>query len=300
MAEGIPMETFEKRWEKAGLSDDYVFCKVMLKPELCKRMLELILNVKISRIEYVEEQKTIDIKKDSRGIRLDIYVCDEEETVYNVEIQTRNTRELSKRSRYYQALIDLHLLRKGVHYKSLNRSFVIFICIFDVFGAGRHLYTFENICKEEPAIPLGDGATKFFLNTQGTMNDVSPELKAFLNFVAGEKSEDPFVQQLDEEIQHIKSNVEWRREYMTIQELNQEMRDEGIEIGFRRGHEKGRAEGRAEGRTEGHAEGRIEMIRNLLYEIKNVGMTVKMLKVDPDEVWSIVKAERITVDDHPS
>ena len=274
------METFEKRWEKAGLSDDYVFCKVMLKPELCKRMLELILNVKISRIEYVEELKTIDIKKDSRGIRLDIYVCDDEETVYNVEIQTRNTRELSKRSRYYQALIDLHILRKGVHYKSLNQSFVIFICTFDVFGAGRHLYTFENICKEEPAILLGDGTTKIFLNTQGTQDDVNLELKAFLNFVAGEKSEDPFVRQLDEEIKHIKSNEEWRREYMTIQELNQEMRDEGIEIG--------------------RATERAEMIRNALYTLKNAEQTAKILRVDAADVWSIVKSERIPVDDYPN
>ena len=246
------METFEKRWEKAGLSDEYVFCKVMLK--------------------------------DSRGIRLDIYVCDEEEPVYNVEIQTRNTRELSKRSRYYQALIDLHLLRKGVHYKSLNRSFVIFICTFDVFGAGRHLYTFENICKEEPAILLGDGTTKIFLNTQGTQDGVSPELKAFLNFVAGEKSEDPFVQQLDEEIRHIKSNEEWRREYMTIQELNQEMRDEGIEIG----------------RKEGRAEERTAMIRNVLYTLKNAEQTAKMLRIDAADVWSVVKAERIPVDDYPN
>lgn len=79
---------------------------------------------------------------------------------------------------------------------------------------------------------------------------------------------------------------------MTIQELNQEMRDEGIEIGFRRGHEKGHAEGRTEGRS--------EMIRNLLYEIKNAETTAKMLKVDPGEVWSIVKAEHIPVDDYPS
>ena len=286
------MESFEKRWEKAGLSDDYVFCKVMLKPDLCKRMLELILNVDISRIEYVEEQKTIDIKKDSRGIRLDIYVRDGEETVYNVEIQTRNTRELSKRSRYYQALIDLQLLRKGVHYKALNRSFFIFICTFDVFKTGRHIYTFENICKEDSAILLGDETTKIFLNAQGTMNDVGPELKAFLDFVAGEKSEDPFVRQLDEEIRHIKTNEEWRREYMTIQELNQEMRDEGIEIG--------RAEGRKEGRAEGRAEGWTEMIRNVLYTLKNAEQTAKILRIDAADVWSVVKAERIPVDDYPN
>ena len=41
------METFEKRWETAILSDGYVFCKVMLKPALCKRMIELILNIDI-------------------------------------------------------------------------------------------------------------------------------------------------------------------------------------------------------------------------------------------------------------
>ena len=205
-----------------------------------------------------------------------------------MEIRTRNTRELSKRSRYYQALIDLHVLRKGVHYKSLNRSFVIFICTFDVFGAGRHIYTFENTCKEDTTILLGDETTKIFLNTQGTMDDVSPEMKAFLKFVAGEKSEDPFVQQLDEEIRHIKANEEWRREYMTIQELNQEMRDEGIEIGVKKGREKGRAEERA------------EMIRNVLYQLKSVGQTAKMLKVDIDEVWSVAKSDHISVDDYPN
>lgn len=276
----------------------------MLKPDLCKRMLELILNMDISRIEYVEEQKTIDIKKDSRGIRLDIYVRDNEETVYNVEIQTRNTRELSKRSRYYQALIDLQLLRKGVHYKALNRSFVIFICTFDVFQTGRHIYTFENSCKEEPTILLGDGTTKIFLNAQGTMDDVGPELKAFLDFVAGEKSEDPFVQQLDEEIRHIKTNEEWRREYMTIQEMNQEMRDEGIEIGCAEGRKEGRAEGRKEGRVEGRKEGRAEerteLIRNVLYTLKNAEQTAKILRIDAADVWTVVKAERIPVDDYPN
>lgn len=276
----------------------------MLKPDLCKRMLELILNMDISRIEYVEEQKTIDIKKDSRGIRLDIYVRDNEETVYNVEIQTRNTRELSKRSRYYQALIDLQLLRKGVHYKALNRSFVIFICTFDVFQTGRHIYTFENSCKEEPTILLGDGTTKIFLNAQGTMDDVGPELKAFLDFVAGEKSEDPFVQQLDEEIRHIKTNEEWRREYMTIQEMNQEMRDEGIEIGRAEGRKEGRAEGRKEGRVEGRKEGRAEerteLIRNVLYTLKNAEQTAKILRIDAADVWTVVKAERIPVDDYPN
>lgn len=75
---------------------------------------------------------------------------------------------------------------------------------------------------------------------------------------------------------------------MTIQELNQEMRDEGIEIG------------RAEGRKEGRAEGRTEMIRNVLYTLKNAEQTAKILRIDAADVWSVVKAERIPVDDYPN
>lgn len=32
-----------------------------------------------------------------------------------------------------------------------------------LFGKGRHLYTFENICREDNGITLGDGTTKLFL-----------------------------------------------------------------------------------------------------------------------------------------
>lgn len=83
---------------------------------------------------------------------------------------------------------------------------------------------------------------------------------------------------------------------MTIQELNQEMRDEGIEIG----RAEGRKEGRAEGRKEGRAEGRTEMIRNVLYTLKNAEQTAKILRIDAADVWSVVKAERIPVDDYPN
>lgn len=75
---------------------------------------------------------------------------------------------------------------------------------------------------------------------------------------------------------------------MMIQELNQEMWDEGIEIG------------RAEGRKEGRAEERIEMIRNVLYTLKNAEQTAKILRIDTADVWSVVKAERIPVDDYPN
>ena len=67
-----------------------------------------------------------------------------------------------------------------------------------MFGEGRHLYTFENICREDKGIVLDDGTTKIFLNASGTMDDISRELKAFLDYVAGQEPSDEFIQTVDE------------------------------------------------------------------------------------------------------
>ena len=127
----------------------------------------------------------------------------------------------------------LQMIDKGQSYKKLNPSYVIFICQFDLFHMGRHIYTFENICREDKNISLGDGAVKIFLNADGKMDDVSRELKAFLDYVAGKKSEDVFVNKLEEAVKAAKKNREWRREYMTLLMRDQENIEKGIEKGIR-------------------------------------------------------------------
>ena len=47
---------------------------------------------------------------------------------------------------------------------------------------------------------MGDETTKIFLNADSTMDDVSKELKAFLDYVAGKITNDAFVQELDEAV----------------------------------------------------------------------------------------------------
>ena len=180
-------------------------------------------------------QKTIKPDMDARSVRLDVYVKDNKNTVYDIEMQVSDTKELPERSRYYQSMIDLQLIDKGQYYKKLNRSYIIFICPFDAFGKGRHIYTFENICKEDNSISMGDGAVKLFLNANGTQDDVSKELKAFLDYVAGEKSEDSFVEKLAEAVREAKRNREWRHEYMTLLMRDQENLEKGREQGREQG-----------------------------------------------------------------
>lgn len=153
-------------------------------------------------------------------------------------MQTSDTKELPKRTRYYQGMIDLNLIEKGKLYGELNTSYIIFICTFDPFGQGRHIYSFENRCKEDLSLKLKDGTTKIFLNSAGTKGDVSGNLKEFLLYLAGKESSNEFVQKVDSEVKRAKGNKEWRREYMTLL-----MRDrENIEEGRRQGRKEGRRE----------------------------------------------------------
>lgn len=216
-----------KNYEELEFTDDFMFCKILEKrTDLCKELLEIILSKKIKRVE-VNKQKAIDITYTAKSIRFDVYVEDEDNTVYDIEMQTDVQKDVAKRSRYYQGMIDLNLIEKGEKYSKLKTSYIIFICMFDPFGKGKHIYTFENRCIEDLDIGLGDETTKIFLNPYGTEDDVSMEMDEFLKYVDGQNSNSRFTSAIQNEVNKARTNQEWRVEYMTLH-----MRDmENQEIG---------------------------------------------------------------------
>jgi predicted transposase/invertase (TIGR01784 family) len=203
-----------------------MFGIVMRKPEYCKPFLEIILGIKIARIEYPKSQETIDLSADAKSVRLDVYV-EGDETVYDIEMQTTLNENLPKRTRYYQGMIDLNILEKGENYTKLKKSFVIFVCTFDLFGEGRHIYTFENRCIQNLNLSLGDETTKIILNTKGTLDDVTTEMKNLLDFIDGQEPKDDFTRKLDEEVTNVRGNKKWRLDYMTLQMKFDEKFEEG-------------------------------------------------------------------------
>ena len=105
-----------KTWEELTIQDNFLFEKVMRNKRLCKYLIEKILNIRIKTISFPEIEKTIDIRIDSHGIRLDVYVEDDMGKVYDIEMQCEKGKDsaLPKRSRYYQGQIDLELLPPGM------------------------------------------------------------------------------------------------------------------------------------------------------------------------------------------
>ncbi|MCI8410577.1 MAG: Rpn family recombination-promoting nuclease/putative transposase [Lachnospiraceae bacterium] len=227
-----------KNFDELQFVDDFMFGAVMKKAELCKELLEIILNMKISNIEYLEQQKTIDLCLEAKGVRLDVYAEDENQTVYNIEMQTNINDNLPKRTRYYQGIIDMDLLGKGIEYKNLKKSFIIFLCTEDPFTENSYMYTFENRCIEKLDLPLGDETVKIFLNANGTTGKVSQEVRNLTRYMHTHNPTDEFTCALEAEIHKVRANEEYRRDYMLYSlKLHEQL-------------EKGREEGRKEGQLE--------------------------------------------------
>ena len=235
-----------KKYEELDITDPFIFAKVMSEKELCKPLLENILNIKIRDIVYVDYEETIQMTAKSKGIRLDIYVEDDNNTVFNIEMQTTTYKELPKRSRYYQGIIDLNMIEKDESYDILKESYVIFICTFDFFEKGRSVYEFESVCLEDSEIKLNDGTHKIFLNTKGDKSDINKELKSLLEYFDGSEPESELTRRIDRKVIAARKNERWRREYMSLQmEMNLKYRE-----GLKAGEEKGRALGQSEGKIE--------------------------------------------------
>ena len=161
-------------------------------------------------------------------------------TVYNIEMQCSKKRNLSKRTRYYAGSIDLDLIAAGEDYINLKMAYVIFLCTFDPFCDGRHIYTFENRCKENLSLSLGDESVKIFLNTRGTMDDVDEEMKEFLAYVEdttdrfAARAKSPLIRQIHRKVIEVKQNPKMEVEYMTLMQRDRENielgREEGIKM----------------------------------------------------------------------
>lgn len=259
----------KKSIDQLTIKDNFMFGAVMRNPQKCKALLECILDIKIKDIKYPELEKTIDKTIESKSVRLDVYVEDEYNTIYNIEMQATDKKNLPKRTRYYQGMIDLNIIDKGEDYNQLKKSFVIFICDYDEFGLGRHIYTFEKRCKEDTSLVLGDDTTVVVLNTKGYLDDVNDEVKRLLDYIGGGEPQSELAKSLEQEVQNVKSNEDWRREHMTLL-----MRDK-------------------ENRAVGETTKLVSLIRDV--KLDDIDIAVKFLKTDKEYILYV----KNVIEEHP-
>ena len=215
------------KWSKLTLRNNFMFRLVMEKQELCKKLIECILGIKIKSISYMEHEKSFEANLRSKGIRLDLFVIDEDGVAYDIEMQMDNSYKefLGRRTRYYVSTMDNNALKKGERYSQLRKSYVIFICTFDPFGRGLAKYTFNAICNEDHSLVLDDGVTRVFINTEGDRHRISKELASFIGYISTGEVTDDYTKDLDEEVRTLRNDDGRERDYMTYMQTIMEHED---------------------------------------------------------------------------
>ena len=227
------------------IKNNFMFAAVMSDEENCKGFLERALSIKIAHVE-ISTEKSIVYHPEYKGVRLDVYAKDGNNTRYNVEMQVLKQPALGRRSRYYQSQMDMELLAKGCEYEELPDSYVIFLCDFDPFGERKYRYTFRTACEETKKVSLKDGRCIMFLNTCGEdEEDVPKELVSFLRFVHADLKEsqkdfqDDYVRQVQKSVTHIKGSREMEERFMLLEELLKDEHRQGVQEGIQKGIQKG-------------------------------------------------------------
>ena len=238
-------ENAYEEWSTAGIGNTFLFGKVMTSnPNLLLELLQYSLpEFHIKQIENPEKEADVKLSIDAHGVRLDVITTDDRGRRIDVEMQMRDEKNIPRRMRYYEGAIDQTTLEKGQNYNKLGDVVILFITPFDPFDAhGNYRYTFCNTCQEDKDLLLDDGVTKVVLNATGHKGDITPELKEFLQLVAGnvdstQYAEGSFADRVQKQVHIARHNSKWRKEYM---DWDMTLRNE---------REKGREEGRMEERV---------------------------------------------------
>lgn len=255
------MSQFSKPWEELNFSDNFIFCKVMKDKKLCAQLLEILLGFKVREINYLESEHPIDEYYETRGIRMDVYVEDNDK-IYNIEMQTGDYKDLLLRARYYQSASDISSTPRRTQFFDLRETYIIFICKDDPFGEGLPLYSESKNFKETTNIPYNDKTHKLFYNCSAYAKVHDEDISAVLEFIYTLKAKSQFTENIQSSVFSAKQHPTFKDDYMyfgdILEEEKEMARKEGLAEGKAEGLAEGKAEGLAKGKAEGKAEGLVE------------------------------------------
>lgn len=126
--------------------------------------MQVILNRNDLKVISVTSQYAIK-NLQGRSVRLDILAVDQQNRVYNIEIQRNNKGAGVKRARYNSSLIDANVTEPGDQYQELNETYVIFITENDVLGENLPIYHVDRIIRETGKM-FNDESHIIYVNSQ--------------------------------------------------------------------------------------------------------------------------------------
>ena len=246
---------------------DVVFKELFSKKKLLIPFLNTVLELpedeKIIEITFMDRALSGEFPKD-KNIVLDLYVHDQSQRAYHVEIQCRNHKGFARRVVYYWSRLYLEQIKSGVPYKKLNKAVSIIITDFTMFDSSSYHSTFQFADLQKKLVLTGVGQIHILELTKLSEEAVlsfTPKEQWLYFLKRGHVMEretisrwnTPEIQKAYKELEKLSINPEFRMEYeFRLKYLNDriwelsESHDEGIEKGLEKGVDLGKELGRQE------------------------------------------------------
>ncbi len=237
--------------------DDAFFSVIMEHNDAAEYLLTQLLG---KPIKVIENKTQYSIRNaEGHSIVLDAIVKDEENNIYDVEVQVGDRKNHERRIRYYRTAIDWSYLEKGKDYSELPELYMIFISDFDPFAMNKVHYEITPYIKGT-AQEYNNGVHIHYFNTKVNDGTFLSELMQYL------ADSDPNRDQFGALSQQVKYH---------------KVKNE--EVGFMcKAVEEYAETKKNEGKIEGKIETQIKAVRNMLKENIPLELALKCLELDKE------------------
>ena len=221
-------ERMLKDLEQLTLLSDVFMSVVLSDLGACQHVVRILTGDHEIRLKSVRTQYVIS-KAVTRGARVDVLAEEQKSTLYHLEIENTDTMDHPRRTRFYGALTDSELLRKGAGYSALPDRRIFYISRTDIWKNGYTVYEEEKRFRQTGLLHE-DGAHVTYVNA--AVDDGSRIAKLMRYF----RTADPFDDSegaLSKRVRFLKTE-EGGREIMCeiMEKIREEGRKEGRKSGF--------------------------------------------------------------------
>ncbi len=257
---------------------------------------------KIKSVEILNPFNIKEFKTDKLSI-LDVKAVDENENIYNIEIQSYQDAYYRKRILYYWARLYSSHIKSGEDYALLRPVISINVLNYILVKENKRLHNlFWLSLSDNPEIVLTDHIYFHFIELPKLVKArpelISEELEKWAYFFLYKGKEDERkmkilfkddgpLRKANKIYERFTQNDELREIYDNRIEAERKYKTE-INYAKKIGKEEGRKEGRKEGREKGRKEKKIEIAKKMIKENIPIDIIIKVTGLTKEEIEKLV------------
>lgn len=173
------MKRKEQIVEQLTPFDDTMFHKLAEDKGFCEEILQTVLNKKNITVISTQPQKSMR-NVEGRSVVLDVYITDDIQVNYDVEMQKKDNDDHQKRVRYNLSNMDTFSAEKGSKFSSLPENYVIYITEKDFFHGNKNIYHVDRVLRETNEV-VYNGTNEIYVNAEVKDGTVLSELMSILS-----------------------------------------------------------------------------------------------------------------------